>query len=202
MRSLGQSNRRIEGALYIVLFAVKSSFWLIAYARKRSSEAFVYWNSGEAKWEYRGMRVLEVGYIFWGVRERVTEREREDESAESERCGPLASSLFTFMTKNQVNERPNRTSLNGTDEWLWKQHLICIEGASLFVVAPLYYGDPPSDMVWGLSTVNRKKKKNLMKVPIFSTLYFFCYKKLFHYIILIIIVANKLRIKFPFVKIP
>lgn len=25
----------------------------------------------------------------------------------------------------------NRTSLNGTDEWLWKQHLICIEGAAL-----------------------------------------------------------------------
>lgn len=38
--------------------------------------------------------------------------------------GPLVKVPFTLMTKN-------RTSLNGTDEWLWKQHLICIEGTSL-----------------------------------------------------------------------
>lgn len=44
-----------------------------------------------------------------------------------ERERPLVKVPFTLMTKN----RANRTSLNGTDEWLWKQHLICIEGASL-----------------------------------------------------------------------
>jgi len=42
----------------------------------------------------------------------------------NERTRPLVQVPFTLMTKN-------RTSLNGTDEWLWKQHLICIEGASL-----------------------------------------------------------------------
>lgn len=42
----------------------------------------------------------------------------------NERTRPLVKVPFTLMTKN-------RTSLNGTDEWLWKQHLICIEGASL-----------------------------------------------------------------------
>lgn len=42
----------------------------------------------------------------------------------NERTQPLVQVPFTLMTKN-------RTSLNGTDEWLWKQHLICIEGASL-----------------------------------------------------------------------
>lgn len=31
----------------------------------------------------------------------------------------------------------SRSSLNGTDEWLWKQHLICIEGErGLFVGSP------------------------------------------------------------------
>lgn len=42
----------------------------------------------------------------------------------NERTRPLVQVPFTLMTKNW-------TSLNGTDEWLWKQHLICIEGASL-----------------------------------------------------------------------
>jgi hypothetical protein len=46
----------------------------------------------------------------------------------SERTRPLVKVPFTLMTKN-------RTSLNGTDEWLWKQHLICIEGASLSTLA-------------------------------------------------------------------
>lgn len=33
-------------------------------------------------------------------------------------------------------QRPgqSRTSLNRTDEWVWKQHLICIEGASLWTL--------------------------------------------------------------------
>lgn len=38
--------------------------------------------------------------------------------------------------KGREKARP-RSSLNGTDEWLWKQHLICIEGErGLFVGSP------------------------------------------------------------------
>lgn len=57
-----------------------------------------------------------VGWLDGWSGERASEQER-----------PLVKVPFTLMTKN----RANRTSLNGTDEWLWKQHLICIEGASL-----------------------------------------------------------------------
>lgn len=45
------------------------------------------------------------------------------------RAAPCESSLY--LDDKEPGERANRTSLNGTDEWLWKQHLICIEGASL-----------------------------------------------------------------------
>lgn len=44
-------------------------------------------------------------------------------------AAPCESSLY--LDDKEPGERANRTSLNGTDEWLWKQHLICIEGASL-----------------------------------------------------------------------
>lgn len=40
---------------------------------------------------------------------------------------------FAAMTKGERKQ----SSLNGTDEWLWKQHLICIEGdRGLFVGSP------------------------------------------------------------------
>lgn len=61
-----------------------------------------------------------VGWLDGWSGERASEQER-----------PLVKVPFTLMTKN----RANRTSLNGTDEWLWKQHLICIEGASLSTLA-------------------------------------------------------------------
>lgn len=61
-----------------------------------------------------------VGWLVGRASERASEQER-----------PLVKVPFTLMTKN----RANRTSLNGTDEWLWKQHLICIEGASLSTLA-------------------------------------------------------------------
>ena len=50
-------------------------------------------------------------------------------ASERARAAPCESSLY--LDDKEPGERANRTSLNGTDEWLWKQHLICIEGASL-----------------------------------------------------------------------
>lgn len=50
-------------------------------------------------------------------------------TSERARAAPCESSLY--LDDKEPGERASRTSLNGTDEWLWKQHLICIEGASL-----------------------------------------------------------------------
>ena len=57
-----------------------------------------------------------------------TERGKERKPGESARRSPCESSLYLDDKEPRAN---GRTSLNGTDEWLWKQHLICIEGASL-----------------------------------------------------------------------
>ena len=95
--------------------------------------AFVYWNPWEAQWENRGMRRA-VGVKYGGER-KSAESFVAGGWASSECCGPLWKSPLPWWQRtkrtNGRTEWANRTSLNGTDEWLWKQHLICIEGASL-----------------------------------------------------------------------
>lgn len=60
-------------------------------------------------------------------------RKKERARARLEGKRALVKVPFGRDDKGREKARP-RSSLNGTDEWLWKQHLICIEGERGFFV--------------------------------------------------------------------